>query len=290
MSNYMPAFRTIEIINCVKNTHFRSDKYNDQEWFWSLKLIKRKIIMATALEKIRAKLVQENTLRNTNQQSNEPTATYRHWNQTEDSIIRFLPDADDENECFWVTRQIHEIPFINDKGFEFKVRLPRNRLILEHFRDHWDGTPDERDLARKYYVKRSGLMQGFVTVNGLHEELPDGFNPIRQFVITPQVLNCIKAGLADPDLVNLPTDYVGGLDFRLVKTSRGEYADWSTSKFSRKESDLTPEQLAAIDRFGLVDLKTRLPKPVDEQLAYECMLSSLNGHKFDEVKFGLLLK
>ena len=37
---------------------------------------------------------------------------------------------------------------------------------------------------------------------------------------------------------NLPTDYVAGTDFRLSKTTKGQYADYSTSKWARKESAL----------------------------------------------------
>ena len=36
---------------------------------------------------------------------------------------------------------------------------------------------------------------------------------------------------------NLPTDYVAGTDFRLAKTTKGQYADYSTSsKWARKET------------------------------------------------------
>ena len=40
----------------------------------------------------------------------------------------------------------------------------------------------------------------------------------------------------DPDMENLPTDYVAGTDFRLAKTTKGQYADYSTSKWARKRT------------------------------------------------------
>ena len=64
---------------------------------------------------------------------------------------------------------------------------------------------------------------------------------------------------------NLPTDYVNGTDFRLFKTTKGQYADYSTSKWVRKESALTEEQLSAVDTHGLYNLNDFLPaKPTAE--------------------------
>ena len=67
-------------------------------------------------------------------------------------------------------------------------------------------------------------------------------NPIRRFIIGPQIFNIIRGALLDPEMENLPTDYDKGVDFRINKTSKGGYADYSTSKWSRKESALTEDQ------------------------------------------------
>ena len=45
---------------------------------------------------------------------------------------------------------------------------------------------------------------------------------------------------------NLPTDYAGGLDFNIKKTSKGGYADYNSSTWARKESALTDAEQAAI--------------------------------------------
>ena len=60
---------------------------------------------------------------------------------------------------------------------------------------------------------------------------------------------------------NIPTDYVNGTDFRVTKTTKGQYADYSTPKWMRKERGLNEEELAAIDTNGLYTLKSDfLPK------------------------------
>ena len=88
---------------------------------------------------------------------------------------------------------------------------------------------------------------------------------------------------------NIPTDYVNGTDFRLSKTTKGQYADYSTSKWARKETSLTEEQLKAVDEFGLFDLKSFLPKkPGEEELLVikQMFEASVDGELYDPEKWG----
>jgi hypothetical protein len=45
-------------------------------------------------------------------------------------------------------------------------------------------------------------------------------NPIRRFIIGPQIFATIKGALMDPELEEMPTDTLRGLDFRVSKTSQ----------------------------------------------------------------------
>jgi hypothetical protein len=151
----------------------------------------------------------------------------------------------------------------------------------------WFKDPSLEDMGRKYWKKRSYIFQGFVNENPLNEEAPE--NPVRRFVIGPQIFNIIKSALMDPDMENLPTDYVAGTDFRLAKTTKGQYADYSTSKWARKETALTEEQLAAIDTHGLYNLNDFLPaKPSAEgvQAISEMFAASVDGELYDPAKWG----
>ncbi len=58
----------------------------------------------------------------------------------------------------------------------------------------------------------------------------------------------------DPEMEELPTDYMRGLDFNVKKTSKGGYADYSTSNWARKESALTEAEMAAIEAHGFPDI------------------------------------
>jgi hypothetical protein len=93
----------------------------------------------------------------------------------------------------------------------------------------------------------------------------------------------------DPELEELPTDYLRGLDFRITKTAKGGYADYNTSKWARKESALTEEEQAAIDTHGLWDLSTFMPKKPDEaavKVIKEMFEASVDGAAYDTERWG----
>ena len=148
------------------------------------------------------------------------------------------------------------------------------------------------EMGRKYWKKKSYLFQGFVRDNPLSDDKPTD-NPIRRFIISPQIFNLVKNALMDPELENLPTDYEGGLDFNIKKTSKGGYADYNTSTWARKESALTQAELEAVEKFGLYNLADFLPKkPSDVELKIikEMFEASVNGEPFDADKWSAYYK
>jgi hypothetical protein len=152
----------------------------------------------------------------------------------------------------------------------------------------WFKDKSLEEMGRKYWKKRSYVFQGFVRENPISEDkTPE--NPIRRFIIGPQIFATIKSALMDPELEELPTDLMRGLDFRIAKTSKGGYADYSTSKWSRKESALTEAEQAAIEAHGLFDLSTFMPKkPTDVELRVmkEMFEASVDGQPYDTERWG----
>jgi hypothetical protein len=145
-----------------------------------------------------------------------------------------------------------------------------------------------KEMANKYWKKRSYLFQGFVRQNPIGEDETPA-NPIRRFVISPQIFTLIKASLMDPEMEELPTDYVRGLDFNIKKTTKGQYADYSTSNWSRKESALTEVEQAAIEAHGLYNLADFLPKKPSEaelRVIKEMFEASVDGRPYDVDKWG----
>jgi len=251
-----------------------------------------------SLAEIRARLqAQENT--GGSRTSGGDNAIYPHWNMAEgtNTTLRFLPDENPQNTFFWAERAMIKLPFAGVKGeMDSKstlVQVPCVEMwnetcpILQEVRT-WFKDSSLEEMGRRYWKKRSYVFQGFVRENALaDDETPE--NPIRRFIIGPQIFQIIKAALMDPDLEELPTDYDNGLDFRITKTSKGGYADYSTSKWARKESALTDQERAAIETHGLYNLNDFLPKkPTDVELKVmvEMFEASVDGQSFDMERWG----
>lgn len=262
--------------------------------------------MALSLAEIRARLTaQENKTTSTTQKTYD-NVLFPHWNIPDNSIasLRFLPDGNQKNEFFWAERQMIKLPFSGVVGRpdikRVEVQVPcietpayGNQSCPVHAELRtWYKDDSMKELANKYWKKRSYIFQGFVRTNPLTEDsLPE--NPIRRFLMSPQIISIIKSSLMDPELDVLPTDYTKGLDFNVKKTKKGEYADYSTSTWSRRESSLTDEELSAIETHGLFDLYSFLPKqPSEEELKIivEMFEASVDGKQYDLERWGQYYK
>ena len=256
--------------------------------------------MATLAE-IRAKL-QASTQQNTGTGGGD-NAIFAHWNIAEGqtATIRFLPDADPNNTFFWIERAMIRLPFAGVKGDTnskpVTVQVPCMEMwgescpVLTEVRP-WFKDPSLEDMGRKYWKKKSYLFQGFVVDSKLQEDkVPE--NPIRRFIMSSQIFNIVKNALMDSEIEELPTDYVRGLDFKIAKTSKGGYADYTTSNWSRRERALSEAEHAAINQYGVFDLKSFLPKkPTDVELKVisEMFAASVDGEAYDMDRWGQYFK
>ena len=256
--------------------------------------------MATLAE-IRAKL------QASSQQSGGGTggdnAIYPHWNIAEgtNATVRFLPDADPNNTFFWIERAMIKMPFAGVKGETnskpVTVQVPCMEMwgetcpVLTEVRP-WFKDKSLEEMGRKYWKKKSYLFQGFVVDSKLQEDkTPE--NPIRRFIIGSQIFNIVKNALMDSEIEELPTDYVRGLDFKIIKTSKGGYADYSTSTWAGRERALSEAEQAAIQQYGLFDLKSFLPKKpgeVELKVIKEMFEASVDGEAFDMERWGQYFK
>jgi hypothetical protein len=145
------------------------------------------------------------------------------------------------------------------------------------------------DMARKYWKKRSYLFQGLVPHSAFVEEDAPA-NPIRRFIISTQIFKIIQSALMDPDFGDhLPTDYDQGVDFRITKTKKGQYADYTTSTWARKSRSLDQAERDAIAEHGLFNLGDFLPKkPSAEELdiIFQMFEASVDGELYDPERFA----
>lgn len=260
-----------------------------------------------SLAEIRAKLLEmENrTGGNNSKNGNRDNSVYPHWDIPEGSTakIRLLPDADQNNMFFWVERAMIKLPFSGVKGQPGSkpviVQVPCMEMygakevcpVLTEVRA-WFKDKDLEEMGRKYWKKRSYLFQGFVRESPMSETATPE-NPIRRFIVSPSIFPVITAVLKDTEVEELPTDYDRGLDFSITKTTKGQYADYSTSKWARKESALTATERAAIDAHGLFNLSSFLPKKPGEtelKIIKEMFEASVDGQTYDLERWGQYYK
>lgn len=250
------------------------------------------------LEEIRAKLLSQQSKSEGGARTGGDNAIFPFWNTPEgdSTLIRFLPDADPNNTFFWTERLVIKLPFQGVKGEhdrEVVVQVPCMEMygetcpILAETRPWWKD-PSLESLARRYWKKKSYLFQGFVVSTKVEEkELPA--NPIRRFIINPSIFDIIKSSLMNPEMEELPTDYVAGRDFKLTKTTKGGFANYSTSNWSFKTRSLSPDEASAIETHNLFNLKDFLPKkPTAEELEAikEMFQASVNDEAYDPERWG----
>lgn len=252
----------------------------------------------TTLAKIREQLLAEEKRSSGSAYSDNTIFPFWNMNEGTTTTVRFLPDNDDSNVYFWRERQMIKLPFSGIKGQD----ETKPTIVTVPCMEMWEGEKcpihDEirpwfkdgnlEELARKYWKKRSYIFQGFVIDSSLKED-NEPENPIRRFIISPQIFNIIKSALMDPDFPELPTDYESGTDFKINKTQNGQYPTYTTSNWARKERSLTEDELSAIENFGLFNLSDFLPKKPSEkelEVIFQMFEASLDGQPYDPDLFG----
>jgi hypothetical protein len=256
-----------------------------------------------SLAEIRAKLKEQEARSTGGERTGGDNSIYPFWNLKEgtESTVRFLPDGDSNNTFFWVERAMIKLPFGGVKGSTDNKPVVVNVPCMEMYGETcpilsevrgWFKDPSLEDMGRKYWKKRSYIFQGFVVEDGLKEDShPE--NPIRRFIIGPQIFQLIRGALLDPEMDDLPTDTVNGVDFKLLKGSKGGYADYSTSKWSRRSRPLNDAETGAISKYGLFNLKDYLPKKpgeVEVKVIKEMFEASVDGEAFDMDRWGQYFK
>lgn len=258
-----------------------------------------------SLAEIRARLSAQDEKKsgNNNSNNNFDKSLYPQWNikPGESARMRFVPDGDNGNDFFWAEKQVIKLAFPGIKGKADSKNVTISVPCMEMYGEvcpvlaevrPWYKEDSLKEQANKYWKKRSYILSGFVRDNPIKDDVTPE-NPLRKFIITPQIFALIRAALLDPEVEEMPTDFQRGLDFTVSKTSKGEYADYSTSKWSRKESALTADELEAIERFGLFNLKSFLPKkPTDVELKVimEMFEASVDGQLYDLDRWGNYFK
>ncbi len=253
------------------------------------------------LDKIRQKIREEDEKKNNKGGSFKGDGlTYAFWGKAfpvgSTSVIRFLPDGNENNTYFWRERQMITLDFPGVVGQDqikpVSIKVPCVEMwgdtcpVMQEIRP-WFNTEQDA-IARKYWKERDFIYHGFVRECPIIEEgKPE--NPIRKFVIGKQLQAIIRTALTNPEMGESPDHFVNGTDFRIVKGQKDKHFTYEASTWSRRETSLTEEEIQAIEKHGLPDLETYLPKkPAKEavEAIFEMFEASLNGDLYDPARWG----
>lgn len=218
--------------------------------------------------------------------SGEPTNTsgdqtwklfYPFWKAPIDTVttVRFVPDADAENPLdFLVEHHTHEL-VINGKREKVPCLKMYNEAcpICELSQKYYDEESPEHNkvLGKKYYRKKSYI--GAVIV--IDSPIDHNQEQIVKLIdFGPKIFQQITSAFASGDLEEKPFELEGGYNFRIKKTKQGEYADYGTSSFAPKQSNVDPELL---DKMELYDLKNYRQAYVERSVLEAMLLADQNG-------------
>jgi hypothetical protein len=155
-----------------------------------------------SLQEIRARLAASEGKQGGGQSTGGDNAIYPHWSMEEGqaATLRFLPDGNTKNTFFWQERAMIRLPFNGVKGeMESKqvfVQIPCMEMwqetcpVLTEVRT-WFKDKSLEEMGRKYWKKRSYIFQGFVRENPIADDKAPA-NPVRRFIIGPQIFTTIK--------------------------------------------------------------------------------------------------
>lgn len=235
--------------------------------------------MTLGLEQLRAAFK-----KNENEGTSRPNNYYPFWNIPEGStaVIRFLPDANDENPMgFLVEKLMHTLTINGEKKSVPCVKMhdedcPICKVSQAYYKE------EDKVNGKKYWRKKQHIAQVLVVEDPLPPNEDTGEThegKVRFVALGFQLYNIIKDAFESGELDEIPYAYDGGTDFQIKKTKQGDYPSYSLSKFARRSSDLTPDQVALVQE-QLVDLTTLLPaNPGVEKL--EAMLEAdLTGAEY----------
>lgn len=195
---------------------------------------------------------------------------FNFWKAPVDSIsvVRFLPDADESNPMgFLVENLAHEL-VINGKREKvpclkmFGEDCPLCSLSQKYY-DEKDPEHNEQ-LGKKYYRKKSYIGQVMVVETPIEH---DQEQLVKLIEFGPKIFKQIQSAFQSGDMDEPPYELKGGYNFRIKKTKSGDYADYGTSSFSPKQTDVSDDVIEAMTLYNLADYRTaRVTREVMEAM------------------------
>lgn len=206
---------------------------------------------------------------------------FQFWKAPIDSvsIIRFLPDLDEDNPLgFLVQNKIHEL-HINGKREivpclkMYDEECPVCALSAKYYNK--SSSEFNETIGKKYYRKISYIGQIIILETPIEH---DQEQIVKLIDFGPKIYQQIRTAFQSGDLEEPPYELKGGYNFRIKKTKSGEYADYGTSSFSPKQTDVADDVIEMMKLYNLVDYRT--PK-ISRELLEAMLLADQTNSSFE---------
>lgn len=199
------------------------------------------------------------------------TKFYNFWKMADGEMaaVRFVKDANPDNPRQFLVENLTHSLMINGKKRVVACLSMYDEPcpICELSRDYYaqgaaagetkDAPGPLMALGKKYYRKKEYLGQVVVQQSPIEYEKNDGHEMEMPISIGPQIFKLIQTAFASGDLDEIPFELKGGYDFRIRKTMQGQNANYSTSSFAGKQSDLSDDTIAKLNPYDLNTLRNR---------------------------------
>ena len=214
--------------------------------------------MKFSLEQIQAAFKKEDT------EGSRPSNYYPFWDMKvgEQATVRFLPDKDENNPLGFMVEKFNHTLTINGESKSipclknYNEDCPICKVSAGYYNE------SDKINGKKYWRKKQNLVQALIVEDPLPANDDTGENregKVLFLALGYQLFTVIKEAFESGELDEIPFAYEGGCNFIIKKTKQGEYDTYAVgSKFARKSSDLTPDEIAFVED-QLVSLETLLP-------------------------------
>jgi hypothetical protein len=203
---------------------------------------------------------------------------YPFWKMPDDSVavVRFLPDLDEDNSLgFLVENLTHELVINGErKKVPCLTMHGEDCPICQLSRKYYD---EENEAMGKKYYKKKGYIGQVIVIDSPIEH--DQNQLVKLIEFGPKIFKQIQAAFQSGDLEEAPFELKGGYNFRIKKTKSGQYADYGTSSFAPKQSDLDDEIIEALNLF---DLKEYRAKYMDRATIEAMLIADQTGQAFKD--------
>jgi hypothetical protein len=198
---------------------------------------------------------------------------YPFWKMQENqtAVVRFLPDVDEDNPMMFLVENLtHELHINGEKKTVPCLGMyDEGCPICDLSRKYYD--EKNEPLGKKYYRKRDYIGQVIIIESPIDH---DQAKLVKLISFGPKIFQRIQAAFKSGDLELPPFELKGGYNFRLNKTKAGQWADYSTSSFAPRATDIEDAVIAQLE---LYDLKNYREAKVERGVVEAMLLADQTG-------------